>query len=146
MLIFDILLLLTIKTYCDEKIFGIYLDALSAGLLLRERRAKKGCKMIHPTVLFLGVASGFCSFVVSDSTLFFGFRKWICSKSEFLGKLFGCGVCTGTWCSFLFEILYQPNIFNKIPLLDQLLTSFVMAFISALCWITLVLLIDKADK
>ena len=100
----------------------------------------------HPTFLVLGVVSGFCSFVVADSTLFAPFRKWICNRSDFFGKLFGCGVCCGTWISFGLEIIYQPNIINKIPLLDLLLSAFAMAFVSALCWITLVLLIQKSGK
>jgi hypothetical protein len=100
----------------------------------------------HPTILILGVVSGFCSFVISDSTLFAGFRKWMCNRSEFFGKLFSCGICSGIWISFFLEILYQPNIINKIPLLDLLLSAFAMAFVSAVCWISLVLLIQKAGK
>ena len=100
----------------------------------------------QPTILFLGVVSGFCAFVIADSTLFAPYRKWVCSKSEFFGKLFSCGACIGTWISLFFELLYQPNIFNKIPLIDHLLTAFLMAFISAMCWIVLVILIKIADK
>lgn len=97
-------------------------------------------------IIWLGAACGIISYIVSEAAVFLWLRKWVYSKSKFFGKLISCGLCFGTWFSFILTALYQPNLFNKIPVLDEILTSFVISGISAFIWISLCLLIKKADK
>ena len=95
-------------------------------------------------VIFLGVASGYMSFIISEALVFKGFREWVNKKNSFLGKLFSCGLCTGTYISFFLEAVFLPNLF--FGFFGYVITSFVIGFISAICWIVTVILLGVAGK
>lgn len=95
-------------------------------------------------VILLGVASGYVSYIISEAFIFKGFREWVNKKNSFLGKLFSCGLCTGTYISFFLEAVFLPNLFFGI--FGCVVTSFVIGFISATCWIVTVILLGVAGK
>ena len=97
-------------------------------------------------IIWLGLASGFISFVISEAKIFESLRAWVCRKNVFFGNLIHCPVCVGTWISLFLELIYQPNLFNKIILSDQILTGFVIAYISAIFSLILSKLVDVANK
>ena len=83
-------------------------------------------------VIFLGMASATISYTVADAKIFEGIRKYIKSKNIFFGSLISCFYCIGHWIGFLLEIIYIPNLFNKIPIIDEVITSFVIIYLSAI--------------
>ena len=95
-------------------------------------------------VIFLGIASGFMSFIISEAVIFKSLREWIKEKNSFLGKLFSCGLCVGTYISFFLEAVFLPNLFSGI--IGCIVTAFVIGYISATCWIITVILLGVAGK
>jgi hypothetical protein len=99
-----------------------------------------------PGVLMLGLASGIMSYIISEALIFKPIREFIKVKSTFICNLVHCGLCVGCWISFILEIIYRPNLFNAIPVIDHILTSFIISLISALVWLSLCLLMKLAGK
>ena len=97
-------------------------------------------------VLKLSVASGTIASVISEAQIFLPFREWIKKKSVFFGKLFRCGWCSGFWVAFSLEAIYLPNIFDKVVIIDQILTSFCIAYGSGLVWLLITGLMRLTDK
>jgi len=102
--------------------------------------------MISQGILWLGLASGLISFTISEAKIFEWLRDWIKDKNTFLSDLFHCGFCISFWISTILELLYLPNLFNKIIIIDQILTIFVIALISAFTWGLLCLIFKFTNK
>lgn len=102
--------------------------------------------MVEQGIIWLGVACGMISYIISDATIFLPFREWICKKNIFLGKLFSCGMCVTVWIGFGITLIYLPNLFNIIPFIDELLTSFIISCIGSFIWIIMSIFIKIADK
>ena len=95
-------------------------------------------------VIFLGIASGYMSFIISEAVVFKSLREWVKQKNSFLGKLISCGLCVGTWISFFLEAVFLPNLF--FGFLGYVVTSFVIGYISAICWVITFMLLDFSGK
>lgn len=83
-------------------------------------------------LLFLGIATGAISMVVSRSTLFNALHAWIEKRSVFLEDLLSCPWCLSHWMSLIFTIIYHPLVVTSwFRPLDYLVTLMVMTVISA---------------
>jgi hypothetical protein len=102
--------------------------------------------MVSQGILYMGLASGIISFTISEAKIFEWWRNWIKDKNTFLSDLFNCGFCLSFWVCALLEIIYRPNLFNKIPVVDNILTIFVMTFISGMVWGLLCFIMKMIDK
>lgn len=123
------------------------MDDVSSGYLLWWRLyAMPGAMNAIPGVLWLSLASALISFTVADAKIFASFRKLIKSKNDFLSGIVSCGYCLGHYVAFTLEIVYQPNLFNRIPVLDHILTAFVITWISGFLWIIMNALMKLAGK
>lgn len=57
-------------------------------------------------------------------------RLW--EEKRFLGKLFGCDLCAGTWVYFFLALILHINLLNEfgyIPVLYEFLTGAIMSFV-----------------
>ena len=97
-------------------------------------------------VLLLSFVTGSISFTVSEAKVFKPLREWLMSKSRFVGELSSCGYCLGHWVAFILVAIYQPRLFQAWWLLDYFLTAVVVAWMSALQWVLMCLLIAKVGK
>ena len=105
--------------------------------------------MISQGILWLGLASGIISYIISEAKIFEWLRNWITDKNTFFCHLVKCGFCLGVWVSMILELIYQPNLLNKIPIIDHILTGFIIAIISAVTWMFISIVIyikEKSDK
>lgn len=69
-------------------------------------------------ILFFMATVGM-SHIVVDGSIFEGFRSWIKSNSEkykvpYLGTVFECYMCSGTWCGFLMGYIWISDDILKI--------------------------------
>ncbi len=78
--------------------------------------------------------------------MFMSVREWTKSKNSFLGELFSCGYCFGQWVAFALVAIYQPKLFELWWLLDYFLTALVIAWLAALQWVLMSMLMEKAGK
>lgn len=98
------------------------------------------------SLIFLSIGCGFASFIVADAHIFSWFRAWIAKKSEFLGDLFSCGLCFGTWLTLFIQIIYQINLINIVPILDLVIGWWIMSLVSTVAWLMLNMLFNLAGK
>jgi hypothetical protein len=84
------------------------------------------------TLLFLGIATGAISMVVSRSTLLNSLHDWVEKRSVFLENLLSCPWCLSHWVSLIFTLIYHPLIVTSwfLPL-DYFVTIMVMTVVSA---------------
>jgi hypothetical protein len=97
-------------------------------------------------LILASLASGCISFTVSEANIFRPLRNKIKNTSKFLGELVSCGYCLGHWVCFSIEIIYRFNVFNRVPVLDEVLTAFIMVFGSAMTWLTINILCRISNK
>jgi len=97
-------------------------------------------------IVWLSLASGTMASVISEATIFYPFREWVKKKSKFFGKLFQCGWCVSFWICFALEAIYLPNLFHQVVIIDQILTSFCMAYGSGLWWLLITGLMKLTGK
>lgn len=86
------------------------------------------------------------SFTVTESKLFESFRSFVKRKNNFLGELVSCGYCLGHWIAFSIVILYNFNIFNNDLFIDYFFTGLIIAWLSAIQWLIMVVLMNKVGK
>ena len=73
-------------------------------------------------ILFLALCYGF-AYIVVFSTLFESFRSLMSKINPFLGKLFSCILCFGTWTGMVFSLFfgsYKGIDFSFFSYLDGL--------------------------
>jgi hypothetical protein len=99
-----------------------------------------------PGIIWLSLASALVSFTISEAKLFLPFRDYIRKRNTFLCQLFSCGYCLGHWVAFILEAIYRPNLFNSVPVLDHVLTAFVIAWLSGIQWAVMNVLMRIAGK
>jgi len=97
-------------------------------------------------VFLLSFVTGSISFTMTEARLFRPLREWLRSKNRFAGELFSCGYCLGHWVAFILVAVYQPRLFQAWWLLDFVLTALVVAWMSALQWVAMCWLMQKAGK
>jgi hypothetical protein len=97
-------------------------------------------------ILLLSFVTGSISFTVAEAKIFRPFREWLLSKNQFLGSLFSCGYCLGHWVAFILVTIYQPRMFQAWWLLDYFLTGLTIAWLGALQWVVMCLLVARAGK
>lgn len=97
-------------------------------------------------VLLLASVSACISFTICEMQIFAGFRLWAAERNQLLGKLASCAYCLGHWISFALVAIYHPRLFEAWWPLDYFLTALVIAWISALQWIVMCWLMDRAGK
>lgn len=90
----------------------------------------------------LGVASGMISFIISEAKLFLPFREYLKPRSKFFYGLFSCGLCLGVWMTLIISLVF----FHHFSFELFIIRWFDLAYLSAIFWIVLCLLIDKAGK
>jgi len=97
-------------------------------------------------VFFLSFATATISFTVAEMKVFMPLREWAKRKNAFFGELISCGYCLGLWIAFALVAIYKPRLFESWWLLDYFLTALAIAWLSALQWILMCCLMDKAGK
>lgn len=97
-------------------------------------------------VIYLSFAAASLSFTVTETKVFMSIREWAKSKKSFLGELLSCGYCFGHWVAFALVAIYRPRLFEFWWLLDYFLTAIVIAWLSALQWVLMCWLMEKAGK
>jgi hypothetical protein len=96
--------------------------------------------------LFLSIIVASISFTVTEARLFKPIRVWIKKRNSFWGSFLLCGYCFGHWIAFALVAIYKPKLLNLWWPLDYFLTALVVAWLSALQWVLMCLLMDKAGK
>jgi len=94
----------------------------------------------------LSLANASLAFTLSETKVFAPLRAWLKVRAPFLGELVSCGYCLGHWIALVLVILYRPRLFHFWAPLDYLLTTLVIAWLSAFQWATLSWLVTKAGK
>lgn len=84
-------------------------------------------------LVFLGIATGAISMVVSRSTILNSFHDWLEKRSVFLENLLSCPWCVSHWIALIFTIIYRPLIVTSwfVPV-DYFVTVMVMTVIAAI--------------
>ena len=92
-------------------------------------------------LIFLGVATGAISMVVSKSTLLNSFHAWVEKRSLRLEEMLSCPWCLSHWVALIFTIIYHPLViahqgtslisYLLFPV-DYLVNVMVMAFVAAI--------------
>jgi len=98
------------------------------------------------TLILLSIVTASISFTITESVLFSDFRILVRKRNELLGELVSCGYCIGHWVAFFLVIIQQFNIFNTTNLLDYFFTALIIAWLSAIQWLFMGILMDKAGK
>jgi len=64
-------------------------------------------------------------------------RKWVKSKSEWLGELVSCPYCASHWGSLIAVLIFKPRpVVTPWPAMDFTLSAFAMVGLAAVCaWI-----------
>lgn len=93
--------------------------------------------MLEYLIFILGVVG--CTFIVTQSYIFYGIRNYVSKKSDKLGKLINCPMCFGFWVSLFFFITYS-NFFVYL-----LVVSCGSSFICYASYLMLRRLMDKYD-
>lgn len=89
-------------------------------------------------LVFLGIATGAISMVVSRSTLLNAFHAWVEKRSARLEEMLSCPWCLSHWVALIFTIIYHPLVIAHQPTnwlllpVDYLVNVMVMAFIAAI--------------
>src|SRR5580658_4696274 len=83
------------------------------------------------TVLWLGIATGAISLVLTKSTVFNFLHDWLEAKLPFLGEMLNCPWCTSHWVALFFTLIYHPLLTNVFAPVDYLVTIMVMVVIAA---------------
>lgn len=96
--------------------------------------------------LLLAVATAAISFTICEMKGFAGFRTWVAARNKCLGELFSCAYCLGHWIAFGLVAIYRPRLFDAWWPLDYCLTALVIAWVSALQWVVMCWLMDRAGK
>ncbi len=86
------------------------------------------------------------SFTVTESKLFESFRNFVKRKNNFLGELVSCGYCLGHWIAFGIVIMYNFNIFNNGLFIDYFFTGLIIAWLSAIQWLLMYMLMERVGK
>lgn len=97
-------------------------------------------------LILISIVTASISFTVTESKLFKTFREFIKRKSNFFGELVSCGYCFGHWIAFSIVILYDFNVFNTNLIVDYFFTGLIIAWLSAIQWLLMYLLMIKAGK
>lgn len=84
-------------------------------------------------LVFLGIATGAISMVVSRSAILNAFHAWVEKRSVFLEDLLSCPWCVSHWIALIFTIIYRPLIVTSwfVPV-DYFVTVMVMTVIAAI--------------
>jgi len=117
-----------------------------SNIKLLQWETKYPCVMIEQGIIELGVASGCISSIISEALIFDSLRKWVATKSKFFGNLIKCGWCVSVWVAMFLEIIYQPNLFHKVVVIDEILTGFIIAYLSGLAWLLITGLMTLMNK
>ena len=88
------------------------------------------------------MGSAMVSFIIADSKLFLPFRECLKPRSKFFYGLFSCGLCLGCWVTLITSLIF----FHHLPFELFIIRWFDLAYLSAIFWIVLCLLLDKAGK
>ncbi len=97
-------------------------------------------------VFLLSVVTASVAFSIAETKPFSSAREWLKRRSEFLGELMACGYCLGHWVALGLVAIYRPKLFNAWWLLDYVITALVIAWLAALQWAVLCVLMEKAGK
>lgn len=97
-------------------------------------------------VIILSFVTASVSFTIAETKLFLPARNWVKTKNSFLGELISCGYCFGHWVAFALTAMYKPRLLESWWLLDYILTAFVIAWLAAVQWALMCLLMAKAGK
>jgi hypothetical protein len=97
-------------------------------------------------ILLLSAVTAIISFDISESAVFAPVRNWLQFHVPFLGKLASCGFCTGHWVALALTLVYQPRLLLLWEPLDLVITSLVIAWLSAFQWAALCLLTSRAGR
>ena len=106
-------------------------------------------KVVRTILLVLSSISAAISFLISESKAFEWLRKLPRRFSYpfdiFVGKILSCGYCVGHWAAFGLTFLYGTPVAHYWYPLDLILTTLLVAWLSAIQWIVMVLLFKKAE-
>lgn len=97
-------------------------------------------------LILISMVTASISFTVTESKLFEAVRNFIRQKSVFFGELISCGYCLGYWIAFVIVVIYDFNVFNNILFIDYFFTGLIIAWLSAIQWLFMYLLMNMAGK
>jgi len=84
-------------------------------------------------ILWLSTATAAIAFLVTQSSLFGGFRGWVGKRSKCLHELVTCYYCLGHWVAVALVVAFEARLFGLCPsVFDYMLTILVVAWIAAL--------------
>lgn len=82
-------------------------------------------------VAVLALATAAISVTMSKAQVFASFRKWIASRSSWLGELFSCYYCTSHWVAIALIAAYRPVVIRMWAPADLVVSLFVVVAIAA---------------
>lgn len=82
-------------------------------------------------VLWLGIATGAISMVISKSALLNKFHDWLEPRAPFLEEMLSCPWCTSHWVALFFTLIYHPLLIDGFFPIDYLVSIMVMVVIAA---------------
>jgi len=83
------------------------------------------------TVLWLGIATGAISLVISKSALLNGFHDWLEPRAPFLEEMLSCPWCTSHWVGLFFTLVYRPLLVDLWRPIDYIVTLMVIVTIAS---------------
>ena len=94
----------------------------------------------------LSLVTAAVAFTVAETKLFAPLREATDRKAPLLGSLLSCGYCLGHWVALALVIAYRPRLFQWWGPLDYSATFLAVAWMSALQWGLLCVMVEKAGK
>jgi len=82
-------------------------------------------------VLWLGIATGAISLLVTKSTIFNPVHNWLEKHASFIEELLSCPWCTSHWVALFFTLIYHPLLVDLWRPVDYLVTIMVMVTIAS---------------
>jgi len=88
---------------------------------------------LYMEFLVLALCNGAVALTLSKATIFRSMRKWVFSKSDFLGELIQCPYCTGHWVALFSMLIWHPRLTHcRFILVDWIATGFALVALSAI--------------
>jgi hypothetical protein len=83
-------------------------------------------------LVYLSVACGAISMVITKGAIFDGFHEWLEKRSPFSEKLLSCPWCTSHWVAFILVLVYRPVVMTAFLPIDYLVSVMVMVALSSI--------------
>src|SRR5208337_1909386 len=83
-------------------------------------------------LIFLSVACGAISMVITKGSILNGFHVWLGKRFTFMEKLLSCPWCFSHWVALVLVLIYRPIVVTAYLPVDYFISIMVMVALSSI--------------